>query len=55
MLLYNNKKDNRNEHRMPFCDAWFQLTRTNPEYNASHAYFTCTLAMFVCILETLNK
>jgi len=35
-----------------FCDAWFQLVKTNSdEYNASHVHFARTLAIFFRILK----
>ena len=56
MLLYNNKKDNRNERRVlisAMLDS--NYLKTNSGYNLSHNHFSRTLAVFVCILEILNK
>jgi len=48
--------EHRNEHRVPIS-AMFDSNylKTNSGYNLSHAYFSRKLALFVCILETLNK
>ena len=48
MLLYNNKKDNRNKHQV-FISAMLcsDYLKTSSEYNPSHAHFSPTLA--VCL------
>ena len=58
MLLYNNKKDNRNECRVPISvmiDS--NYLKTSSGYNLSHTHFSRTLTVFVCTvcLETLKK
>jgi len=54
MLLYNNKKDNRNERQVPISAMLdSNYLKTSSEYNLLHAYFLRTLTVFV--LETLNK
>jgi len=54
MLLYNNKKDNRNECQVS-VSVDSNYLKTSSEYNLSHAHFSRTPAVFVRILETLNK
>ena len=51
MLLYNNKKHNRNEHRIPIS-AMFgsNYSKVSSGYNPSYTQFSRTLAMFVYIL-----
>jgi len=54
MSSYNNKKDN--ERQVPISAMLdFIYLKTSSGYNLSHVHFSRTLAMFVCILETLNK
>jgi len=56
MLLYNNKKNNRNEHRIPISAMLnSNYLKMSSGYNLSHAHFLRTLAVFVCILEILNE
>jgi len=57
MLLYNNKKDNRNERRVPISAI---LDSNYPQsedefWVQSHDHFSRTLAVFICILKILNK
>jgi len=55
MLLYN-KKDNRNKHQVPIsamlASNYLKTSQLNTMYRT---YFARALAVFICILETLNK
>ena len=51
--MYNNKKNNQNKHWVScFCDL-IPPEDESAKYNALYIHFA--LAVFICILETLNK